>query len=635
MPKSENDQHEVEPLLAQVEQVHQLREKSLNQSAYRLADDIRRTAKSQQKLIPFLSASFGIMNISQHLFDPAMGRDAALESIALLESPERARAFQGDYETRSYEHYVHWMSACSYDNLAIAIGRMNGYNSEGMQACIADGIAVCRRTGKLSCVTCFREYATEVFRAADDLAMAGHQARTNSAKPVENPRNDRRWVGAFDETEIAMLLGQLERATECCRKTIELAPLYHTRSISDYKTATLLATILLVSGKASEIDASVAALAMPGPNESPMTPPGENLEYDLLVAQTRALAASLSGDHDSAIDILTDWDRTLSIKSALSAWFEVRLRLIAAHRFAGRAQNIAALSRQLEQKAGAARDFLSLRRLKVMSEPGWISCPFPSVAPFKSGPFAAPSDKSASQSVAATGDGGPSAVAAPATPGDEQGPLFETISAIGVAMHEELVASQQQSRPPQLSEIARRLIELGNGPVTHRRDAGALIFLASRMSFAFTDLLAIWEWAKAIGAEISGRCARSVVDGRFWKCPALEQRFPIEKCDRAGGTRIDFGQGDADRPESRHQFFAGRVFLSEPERSRQGRAVSGPRIAAGSIRRMGGAAFGGIVQPIRPRQRRADRPGLVHSRGYRRHRCFVRCGNDCAQPEAQ
>jgi hypothetical protein len=45
-----------------------------------------------------------------------------------------------------------------------------------MHGCISDGIQVCQRTGKLECVNCFREYAAEVYLAADDLPMALHQA---------------------------------------------------------------------------------------------------------------------------------------------------------------------------------------------------------------------------------------------------------------------------------------------------------------------------------------------------------------------------------------------------------------------------------------------------------------------------
>src|SRR5688500_7174471 len=78
--------------------VSALRERCLVQSAMRTTLEARRLAKAERRLVPYLMANFYVMNLAQDLFDPEAGREAAIENIALLESPERARAVQADYD---------------------------------------------------------------------------------------------------------------------------------------------------------------------------------------------------------------------------------------------------------------------------------------------------------------------------------------------------------------------------------------------------------------------------------------------------------------------------------------------------------------------------------------------------------
>ena len=118
-------------------------------SATRVSREIRRLAKTERRLIPYLRSTFDVMNQGADLLDPETTRDCAIELISLLESEDRARAIQPDLPESEYEYTVHWMSACAYDNLAKGTALILGYNSEGTHACIAEGIAVCRRTGKL------------------------------------------------------------------------------------------------------------------------------------------------------------------------------------------------------------------------------------------------------------------------------------------------------------------------------------------------------------------------------------------------------------------------------------------------------------------------------------------------------
>src|SRR5690349_1418914 len=91
-----------------IEGISAFRDKCLVKSAMRLTEEACRVAKAERRLVPYLMANFYVMNLTQDLFDAEAGREAAVENIALLESPERARAFQGDFNEAEYEHTVQW-----------------------------------------------------------------------------------------------------------------------------------------------------------------------------------------------------------------------------------------------------------------------------------------------------------------------------------------------------------------------------------------------------------------------------------------------------------------------------------------------------------------------------------------------
>ena len=156
-------------------------------SALRVAQEIARIAKQEQLVVPYLNARFKMMNKARSVLDPDLGCEIAVELVSFLESEDRARLIQPDLPQDEYAQTVAWMSSCAYDNLAVHTANRQGYNSPGMQACISSGLEICRRTGKLQCIACFREYATEVYRAADDLDMALHSARLVSGQPDDSP----------------------------------------------------------------------------------------------------------------------------------------------------------------------------------------------------------------------------------------------------------------------------------------------------------------------------------------------------------------------------------------------------------------------------------------------------------------
>ena len=128
-------------------------------SSSRLYGELRRRGRVEHRANAYVYGTFFQMDQAQYLLDFHTMRERAVELIAILENEEQARQIQSDFPREQYDYLVYSMSSCAYENLAEATGQLEGYNSEGMHACIADGIQICRRTGKIGCVSCFREYA--------------------------------------------------------------------------------------------------------------------------------------------------------------------------------------------------------------------------------------------------------------------------------------------------------------------------------------------------------------------------------------------------------------------------------------------------------------------------------------------
>lgn len=379
--ESDVDEH-----LATLEQKSsELTQACLFRSAQRVANEIQRTSRAERRLIPYLHATFTVMNQAADLLNPEAGRDAAIEIISLLESEDRARSLQPDLDEGEYSGTVNWLSSCAYDNLAKATASMNGYNSDGVHACIADGIQVCRRTGKLQCIACFREYATDVYRAADDLDMAIHFARVGIAHEKPGP-HDRRWVGAKDLTRLLLLSGRLSAAAEALEQAWDLVETWHSPLNALLQMKLLTRELVQLSGDAQRWESRLAA------STSSETPPpaGEYPWLEMRRDHVEALEASSAGDHAKAIATLTEWDRRLQRGKCLHDWFETRLRLLAVHRLAGNKPEFDRLAAQLEQSAQPSRDWLTLRGLARLRDPAARITPYPMVADPDSGPFAAP-----------------------------------------------------------------------------------------------------------------------------------------------------------------------------------------------------------------------------------------------------
>ncbi len=472
-------------------------DRCLFRSSYRTAGEIYRTAKSAGRIVPYLHAGFKLMNGAQSLLEPEKGRAAAVEVIALLESEDLARRIQPDFPEEEYYQTVAWMSACGYDNLAKHTAMMLGYNSEGMHSCIADGIQVCRRTGKLRCITCFREYAFDVYMAADDLDMAMHFARLTASMPEDAPGAERRWVAAKNLCRAYMIQGRIEEAEAAAHRALTLSETYFRPLDARLDAHVLLEDVLLMAGKHEELSRYIGV-----PTAQREIPQDESPTHDMAWDLRDALLACCEGKYDEAIRVLTHWDRWLTTQKCLDEWFEVRLRLIAAQRLAGNRNALEGLARQLESKAKTANDWLTLRRLSRLLDPQEPVSPLATAAPVTSGPFAAvaaPSPSSlgerdlAQESTA----GEPLAeLHAGEPPPEEELPSETPLSQFFDSLIERLEEAAEDETVR--DAIRQEMLTVGPAAASDPLDAARLLHLAQFVRGDADQNRKLWVWAEQI-----------------------------------------------------------------------------------------------------------------------------------------
>src|SRR6478735_3879581 len=72
--------------------------------------ELRRLAKAEGRLLPYLDATFHLMNHAGSRLEPGVAAEAAIELIALLENEDHARKIQPDFPERPYGHAQAWMT---------------------------------------------------------------------------------------------------------------------------------------------------------------------------------------------------------------------------------------------------------------------------------------------------------------------------------------------------------------------------------------------------------------------------------------------------------------------------------------------------------------------------------------------
>ncbi len=471
------------------ERIKGLREKCLTRSAMRVAREMKRVAKAERRLIPYLMANFYLMNDCQSTMEPDEGVEAAIENIAMLESEEKARQFQADFPEQEYYHTVYWMSACAYDNLGTHVAARDGYNSDGVHDVIQEGIEVCRRTGKVACITCFREYATDVFREANDLDLAMHHARLVATSDPADERNDRRMCGAQDMTKLLLIQGQLGEARRAAVETLRLAGTYHNPLSARVDTTYILGEIAHLSGGGDAVDEWLSEAD--GALDPSLVPPeGEHPKFDLLRAKRDAVASCCGKDFAKAADLLSGWDQRLTRQNALDEWMEVRLRLVAVHVLSGDRARAEALAAPLRERAGKARAWMILKRLDGLLDGSVPPSPVPFLAPATCGPFAPAQAQAPPAAVpaAAGPEVGPSAPPAEGEP--EATPL--------AAMADRVVERWRRAEGSEevFSQTLNEIMAVDLDQVDVAEDGARLIYLAGYAARVVDRTAEAWRWAE-------------------------------------------------------------------------------------------------------------------------------------------
>jgi tetratricopeptide (TPR) repeat protein len=477
------------------ERIDQLRQDNHYRTASRHARELKRLAREGERVIPYLLANFYLMNDAQSLIEPDAGAEAAIETISLLESEENARRLQPDFPEREYQHTVGWMSACAYDNLAKHVAEREGQNSRGMHDCINDGINVCRRTGKLECVTCFREYASDVYRAADDIDMSLHHATHVASGRAGETDNDRRWSGQSSLTSLHLLSGNLEAARESAVLALTLAERFHNVIGARRRALALLETVLHLQGRYDDLPGLMRDAGLEEDFQR-LPPAGENPSLELVFKFRDVAGACARGDYVEAIRELAYWDRWLGRQNSLDTWFEVRLRLIAAHLLAGQPERVAGLVGPLEEKARAAHDWLTLRRLKSLREGTVAPSPIAALATLSSGPFAAPA-KAAGTDQETPDEPSPtedvSATTAEATGDPVESPMTARLGSIADRLRD------SGGDDALLRGLFTELSEIPDEALVEGRDAGWFIHLLHVVSRFLGEEIAAWKRAEPTG----------------------------------------------------------------------------------------------------------------------------------------
>ena len=445
-------------------------------SAIRVAKESTRMAKSHQLAIAYMRGLFDQMRFGHGILDPQSTREVSVELVMLLQDEDQARRIQPALDEGHYHWLCSWMTSCAYDNLAEATGTISGYNSPGMHDCINDGIQVCRQTGKLECIKCFREYASDVYQACDDFEMVRHQCQSLlQYNPQNEDDKDRRWSGHHKLGKVLLLEGRVERAIEELNRALELSQaenVYLKRRAKLLVAATLDEAQLL--NDKTRFDWDSVKDELPEAGEWPY--------FELLQAENKALAAVLNKDFESAIELLTEWDRRLTEQNCLKDWFEIRLRLIAAYSGSDQQKRADALAKGLEAKAHESQDYLTLRRLAKLRSEQKETSPI-------AGLGSETSESASIPKIVNTNSNGADSTPTETVEDDEVTPLGEFIAS---AMQRMMETEESESR----DELLEEFLAINPSEIEDPRDAAYLVHTSQFLVQGTEQAKRVWEWAR-------------------------------------------------------------------------------------------------------------------------------------------
>lgn len=455
-------------------------------SSSRLYGELRRRGRVEHRAHAYVMGTFFQMDQAQYLLDFQTMRERAVELIALLENEEQIRQIQSDFPREQYEYLVYSMSSCAYENLAEATGQLEGYNSEGMHACIADGLQICRRTGKTGCVSCFREYACDVYLSADDADIAGHQCRLVMEQDAGwSDRGDRRWLASCKLAWLEALHGRFEEALATIEQALEFTNGEAVSLKFESRVRTLLArdAIRIAAGLEPLLSSDPAFAELPSAEECPV--------FENALDLNKALLAVREQNWDEAAKRLTHWDQRLQKCNGTHLWFETRLRLIAMKRLQGEQKQAEALARQLEQRARTANDYLTLRRLEHLMT---TDDPSPLA-------IAASLRRPVSETVS-SGNAGLAVTDAETDSADGETPAepASPLAAELIVLRERMTDLMQEPTEEAFMNLRADVLAMDGTIVNHHEDAAGILHLMGYLVGSGDDGEDVWKWANNLAA---------------------------------------------------------------------------------------------------------------------------------------
>ncbi|MDR1142339.1 MAG: hypothetical protein LBL62_11650 [Planctomycetaceae bacterium] len=336
-------------------------------TAFKGAMEAKRFAKSNRLLMPYLDICYDISSLALNLSEPEIGIDNALEIIALVESEEKARKFQNDYDRDDYQYTVHWLTSNAYYDLARNTAHRYGSNSPVVHGAVDDGIHICRRTDNLDNIVAFRDFATENCLASGDYEMGEHYARTRTEAKILSEGNEYlRYLGFRDLCILYIRQGKFNAAWEAFHAAIPITEVYHNPMYAKIDFAHIAELLYLMTGRETEFLSTLQSFGFQ--NEMPEIPPrDENTTHHFDRQYNNIIRLVNQSQFSEAENILVTEERFLLAREHLKNWFDARVQRIAARLMSGETKNdFETLTQELRQRASKACQWSAILSLDTM-----------------------------------------------------------------------------------------------------------------------------------------------------------------------------------------------------------------------------------------------------------------------------
>ena len=529
------------------ERQQELEDRGFFRSSLRVARELRRLAKTERRLIPYIRATLAITHCALSTFETELGMELATEMVALLESEDHARQFQPDFPDDEYQNVVFWLSTCAYHHLGSHAAIRYGYGSPRIRDVVREGNEVCRRTGKIACLDCFRDYTVWVYLTLGDEQTALHFARSIENKLPILDQGDHRFEGARMQAFIHLLCGRLTEAADQSRRALELAKVYHTPLLAKLDAFTLLGSALFLSGRGDELESLCAEVGEPL-DWSLFPPEDENPDLAWSKALFDAVVAVSADRPAEAVEILDRWDRRLAHWEAIPQWLETRTRLISVLRLMGKDRQADGLEEDLRQRVNPGEAALYHARLDAMAS-GKVA---PTAVGFLYPPRTdrIPLPPLTRRAAESPGDDQPPAAAEkapiPAVDWDKtpMGPRFN-------AWFERL-PDGTDAEAKDMEVILDEMLAVDPRDVELPEDGSRLIFVAAQLASALRREKDVWYWARRLlerfpeHPDVLNLAATAGLGAwlRQAQIVAERQRLESEAADETSETRGDVAPSD-------------------------------------------------------------------------------------------